>query len=196
MIKYAAVMAGGQSRRFGRDKTLEMFRGRRLVEHGVDALRYTAENIIVVAKDCDKYRFLDVDCVADEYDVQCPMVGILTALKYFNGDVFIVAADTPLVMGKHAERLMQAMQGHDAAVPLIYGKHHPLYACYSSRMIAVFEKSLASGQYALMKCLMNADTVFPDENVLLDTPEEAAAFTNINTEDDMTGAPSAPEQLG
>lgn len=185
MIKNAAIMAGGQSRRFNRDKTLELFRGKRLIEYGVDTLKSVAENVVVVAKDSDKYSFLDIEFVHDEYEIQCPMVGILTALKHFRSDIFVVAADTPFVMGKHAERLMSALKGHSAAVPFIKGKHHPLYACYGIGIIDIFEDALKRGDFALMKCLFAADAVFPDENELCDSDEETSAFININTQDDL-----------
>ncbi len=99
-----AVMAGGQSRRFKADKTVELFDGKPLIKHAIDNLSDIADGIIVVAKDCSKYSFLDIECITDAYDVQCPMVGILTALKHFKTPVFVVAADVPFVSASHVKK--------------------------------------------------------------------------------------------
>lgn len=106
-----AVMAGGQSRRFDADKTLEIFDGKPLISHPADNLSGIAEKIIIVAKDCKKYKFLNIPCVQDAFDVQCPMVGILTALKHFKTPVFAVVADVPFADAKHVKRLFEALGG-------------------------------------------------------------------------------------
>jgi len=125
MIRNTAIMAGGQSRRFNSDKTMEEVFGKKLIQHTADGISAWSDALVVVAKDCSKYSFLGVPCVKDLSEQQCPMVGILTALKYFNSHVFVVAADTPLVNPEHADRLLKACQGRDAAVPVIDGKMHP-----------------------------------------------------------------------
>ncbi len=104
-----AVMAGGQSRRFKADKTVELFDGKPLIKHAIDNLSDIADGIIVVAKDCSKYSFLDIECITDAYDVQCPMVGILTALKHFKTPVFVVAADVPFVSASHVKSYMVSL---------------------------------------------------------------------------------------
>lgn len=44
------VLAGGQSRRFGRDKAEEYYRGRRLIDWSIDALRPYADPIFVAGR--------------------------------------------------------------------------------------------------------------------------------------------------
>ncbi|WP_415238280.1 molybdenum cofactor guanylyltransferase [Seleniivibrio woodruffii] len=188
MIRNAAIMAGGQSRRFNSDKTLEVIGGHRLIEYPAMELGKWADRLVVVAKDCGKYSFLDLPCVQDEQEQQCPMIGILTALKHFGEEVFVVAADTPLVNSAHAEKLLAACKGHDAAVPVIYGKTHPLYACYAPSMIPVFEKQVAAGNFRLMDAFALSDVVYLDEGQTLASENEKISFININTKDDLTAA--------
>lgn len=185
MLKNVVIMAGGQSRRFKRDKTLEIFNGKRLIEYPVDTFRGRAENLVVVAKDCSKYSFLGIDCIFDIYEAQCPMVGILTALKHYNAPVFVVAADTPFVMYEHAEKLFDVVKNADAAVPFIDGRHHPLYACYNTGMIPVFERAVELGEFRLMQAFDGMNVIYLDEKRILSSENERKSFININTEQDI-----------
>lgn len=179
-----AIMAGGQSRRFLSDKTLETFDGKPLIQHPADRLRDIAGDMIIVAKDCAKYNFLNINCVCDAYEVQCPMVGILTAVKHFNAPVFVVAADVPFPEQSHVRRLFAALQEADAAVPLIDGSLHPLYACYGTGVIPAFEKAVEEGNYSLIQTLKACRTVHLDNFSLFDSENEKKSFININTRED------------
>jgi molybdopterin-guanine dinucleotide biosynthesis protein A len=176
-----AVMAGGESRRFKRDKTVENFEGKPLIQYPVEELSKISENIIVVAKDCSKYEFLGIKCLSDIYDVQCPMVGIVTALKHFNAPVFVVAADTPFVNSEHAKKLLKAVEKYDAVIPVVNGKQHPLYSCYNVTILGIFEKAIAEERFSLMKALAKGNTLFMDEKDLFDSESEKKSFININT---------------
>ncbi|MGE4266288.1 MAG: molybdenum cofactor guanylyltransferase [Deferribacterales bacterium] len=188
MIRNTAIMAGGQSRRFNADKTLEKVFGKKLIQHTVDAISDWSQKLVVVAKDCGKYLFLNIPCTGDLYDQQCPMVGILTALKYYDTHVFVVAADTPLVNSAHAEKLMIACQGHDAAVPVIEGKMHPLYSVYAPSLIPILEKQIAEENYRLTAAFDLSDVVYLTENEILASENEKKSFININTKDDLETA--------
>jgi molybdopterin-guanine dinucleotide biosynthesis protein A len=185
---YVSVMAGGQSRRFDGDKTLEIFDGKPLIMHPVDRLKSVSDSICIVAKDCGKYAFSGVECVADIYDIQCPMVGILTALKHFDGAVFAVSADTPFVSPAHMLKLFDMLDDYHAVVPDIAGRQHPLYACYSQSIIPHLEKSVAAGSYSIMKLLVELDVKFPDEKFLFESKNDEKCFININTREDYYAA--------
>jgi molybdopterin-guanine dinucleotide biosynthesis protein A len=188
MIRNTAVMAGGQSRRFNADKTLEVVNGKPLIQHTLERMKPWSDGMAVVAKDCAKYAFLGVPCAADIFEQQCPMVGILTALKYFGTHVFVIGADTPLVNSAHAEKLFAACQGRDAAVPDINGKIHPLYAVYAPSLIPLLEKQIEAGNYRLTDVLNLSNVVYLKNNDIFASENEKKSFININTKDDLETA--------
>ncbi|WP_303851428.1 molybdenum cofactor guanylyltransferase [Seleniivibrio woodruffii] len=188
MIRNTAIMAGGQSRRFNSDKTLEEVLGKKLIRHTLDGISEWADALVVVAKDCGKYSFLGVPCVTDLFEQQCPMVGILTALKFFDSHVFVVAADTPLVNSVHAEKLLAACRGRDAAVPVIDGKMHPLYAAYAPSLIPILEKQIADENYRLTTAFDLSNVVYLYESDILASENEKKSFININTKEDLEAA--------
>lgn len=180
-----AVMAGGESRRFVDDKTLAVLEGKPLIQHVVENLKGVADNIAVVAKDCSKYEFLGIPCLKDAYNVQCPMVGILTALKHFNTPVFAVSADAPFVSPMHVEKLFSLLNDHAAAMPVIDGKQHPLYTVYNTNVISHLDDAVAREDYSLMKNLKKLDVVYIENKSLFDSENEKKCFININTKEDF-----------
>jgi molybdopterin-guanine dinucleotide biosynthesis protein A len=50
MTVLAAILAGGQSRRFGRDKALQPYRGRPLIDHAIDALLRQADALVLCGR--------------------------------------------------------------------------------------------------------------------------------------------------
>ncbi|PLX69465.1 MAG: hypothetical protein C0603_00625 [Denitrovibrio sp.] len=179
-----AVMAGGQSRRFQTDKTIEQFDGKPLIQHAVDNLANIADDIIVVAKDCTKYLFLNIECVTDAYEVQCPMVGILTALKHFDTPIFVVAADVPFVSSNHVKKLYNALGDNHAAMPDVDNKQHPLYACYNTSIIEALEECVGAEKYGLMKAMQRLNVNYLSEKKLFDSENDKKCFININTRED------------
>jgi molybdopterin-guanine dinucleotide biosynthesis protein A len=180
-----AIMAGGESRRFESDKTLAVMEGKPLIQHVAENLRGIADNIVVVAKDRAKYEFLEITFLTDAYDVQCPMVGILTALKHFGAPVFAVSADAPFVSAKHVERMFAVLNGYDAVMPVIDGKQHPLYTVYNTSVINMLEDAVSKGDYALMKNLKKSNVMYIENKSLFDSEIEKKCFININTKEDF-----------
>ena len=62
-VKFTAiVLAGGMSRRLGRDKAQEVIAGERMIDRIVRMLRSCADEIIVVVSDKQRERDLRLPC--------------------------------------------------------------------------------------------------------------------------------------
>ena len=92
-----AVIAGGQSRRFGSDKAEAMFRGKRLIDHVADSLRQQCDGLVICGRHLDGFG-----CLVDRPRPGLgPLGGLAAALRYarqhgFDG-VLTSACDTPLI---------------------------------------------------------------------------------------------------
>lgn len=98
-----AVLAGGQSRRFGSDKALAMLGGKALIEHAIAALSAQTDAVIVCGREWANW-------VADRPEPHLgPLGGINAALHYaaergFDA-VLTAPCDAPLLPANLAERL-------------------------------------------------------------------------------------------
>ncbi|WRH76498.1 MAG: molybdenum cofactor guanylyltransferase [Sphingobium sp.] len=73
-----AILAGGQSRRFGSDKALAEYEGRRLIDHVASALLPQVDGLVVAGRD-----WPDMETVADlPRPGMGPLAGLAGALDY------------------------------------------------------------------------------------------------------------------
>src|SRR6185295_17094217 len=91
------VLAGGRSRRFGRDKLVEPLDGRPLVQHAIDAVRPIATEIIVVAAPGASPAVPgDVRLVNDAVAFEGPLAGLIGGLAAARSPtVVLVGGDMP-----------------------------------------------------------------------------------------------------
>ena len=109
MISSAVILAGGNSKRFGKDKALLELLGRPLISHVLDRIAEVTEETIVVAgsqSQLDQYsKFLPstVKVVKDSYNIQSPLAGALTGFQHAKGKyTLMLACDTPFISKKVA----------------------------------------------------------------------------------------------
>ncbi len=178
-----AVIAGGMSRRFGSDKTLALLEGKPLIQWPVDGARARGARVFVVSKESGKYAFLDgVTFVEDKYDIQCPMVGLVTVFDHTPDDaVLMISADMPLFPFAALDAMYAALKGHDVVVPDIGGKLYPCAAIYHRRTAPLFEEMLKEGHYKLVRAFDRLDTVKLGEDFFAPWDKDGTGFINANT---------------
>jgi molybdenum cofactor guanylyltransferase len=77
MSVLGAVIAGGQSRRFGGDKAAALLCGKALIQHAIDALAPQVDALVIVGRTWGGYQSVD------DYPFACgPLSGLCAALRY------------------------------------------------------------------------------------------------------------------
>lgn len=179
------VLAGGESRRMGRPKTLLPVAGKTLIEWQVSRLQAGfAQTLIAVAAPEQLPASLRDLAILDEVRGSGPLGGMLAGLAHARADmVFAVAVDMPHVSAAHARLLAPHLAGHEAAVPRSPRGAEPLCALYArapARRAA--EAALAAGELSLRDVLARLDVSFVDAGAFeralrnLNTPAEYEAF--------------------
>ena len=127
----AVILAGGQSRRMGRDKALIEFRGRPILAHVIDTLRLLSDDIAVVSNRSDLYSPFGARIVPD-YDPPCgPLGGIAAGLQAAQQELaVVVACDMPFLNVALLRWLIGLADGYDAVVPQTGAEFEPLHAVY------------------------------------------------------------------
>ncbi len=182
----AVILAGGKSLRMGQDKAMLPFEGRPLIQHIGEQLQSTFSETIVAASGPEKYAFLGLHSVSDEFPGQGPMAGIASGLAAAQHALaFFVACDVPWIDFELVERLLHAVEGHDAAVPMtVDGHFEPLFAVYRETMLPHFRGALRAGQRRILAAYPSADVVT--------VPMQAhSRLENINTAEDYRRAMDA-----
>ena len=130
----AAVLAGGESTRFGTDKALFLWRGKPLVVYAVKGLRPEVAEVLVVAKSAAPFEGisgLGARIVLDGRADSNPFWGLLAALGTVRTPwLFLCPCDAPLVRPGLLRALFDAREGARAVVPVWGGAEQPLAALY------------------------------------------------------------------
>jgi molybdenum cofactor guanylyltransferase len=115
------VLAGGRSRRFGRDKLAEPVDGRPLVHYAIDAVRPIATEIIVVAApDASPALPPDVTLVHDAVAFEGPLAGVLGGLAAARSPtVLVVGGDMPALSVAVLEAMVALLLASDASAVVL-----------------------------------------------------------------------------
>src|SRR5918996_2302231 len=108
----AVLLAGGQSRRMGRDKATILFRGKPLWQIQLELLRkLQPAEIFVSARTDPAWRPPDVTFVQDEPPSRGPLSGLTATLARIQSEhLLVLAIDMPFMIEDHLRHLCDKVE--------------------------------------------------------------------------------------
>lgn len=188
------ALAGGASRRMGRNKALLPMEGMSLIERTVRALDKVSGRVILSTNDPESYQFLGLECVPDLYVGQGPMAGLHAALKSSRSTWNLVAAcDMPYIHERFLQGLLDLANKQDTAeavIPVVEGRMHPLLAAYRRETAESLERRLIRGQLRMVEWVQELNAVFANEEELAEVTglDPRRILFNMNTPVDYEAA--------
>ena len=138
-----AVLAGGRSLRFGKNKAFQQLRGKRLVDLAIESLRPFCNPVMAVVSAIEPYMDTGVMLAQDIILHQGPLGGIYTALLFSPVEwVFVKATDMPFLVPELACLIIDAKEGFDAVVPKVNEYYEPLLAMYNRRCLPAIARQI------------------------------------------------------
>lgn len=187
-----AVMTGGQSRRFGRNKALAEFGDRTVIERVVAALAPAVERIVLVGSDPEPYRFLGLPIHGDLRPDCGALGGIHTAVAVAGERPVVVAScDLPLVetpLFLRLAELASATDAADAVVPCGRTGLQPLCAAYGPACKSAIEAQLDRGRLKVAEFFGSVRLRLLRAEELEALGDEERMFFNINTPEEYRRA--------
>jgi molybdenum cofactor guanylyltransferase len=185
----AIVLAGGKSRRMGRDKRLLPFGDTTLLKHVTSVFRTLTDRVIVVFDSLDSLTAddlpRDVAFAADRWPGTGPLGGLITGLiELEEGAHMVGACDMPFVQPDLLRVLLARVDGFDAAVPEIAGRLEPLCAVYHSRSTQKLGTILDTGRLSLREAVGTLHLLRVSESDVRAVDPHLISFQNINTVED------------
>jgi len=180
------ILAGGKSKRMGRDKLALSVNGRTLLESAVSRFKEKFDDVYISVADAEKYPEIKAGRIVDILPGAGPLSGLHAALAELSCDgVFLVAADLPFASPHTAGRVIKLCRNSEASViRLPDGKLEPLFGYYKKTLLSRCEVAIASGDYRMTELLYKADTRFISPNELGDLWSETMII-NINSPEDF-----------
>lgn len=187
------ILAGGASRRMGREKSFLLLDGTSLLAHVLQRLAPQCDGV-AIASSGDPARFAGFDCpvILDETPQGGPLSGLVTALDWFAGTrptvthVLSAASDTPFLPSDLGARLSAALTAQGfCAIASSGGREHPVSGLWPLAARGALRAALAQERRSFHAALEGRDVARVDWPVLPRDP-----FFNINTPDDLAQAGS------
>ena len=186
------ILAGGESRRMGRNKALMHLGDETLIARTLKRLRIVTDEIILVSNSAHLYTELGVQVYEDLVTNSGALGGVYTGLSYAaNNAVLCIACDMPILQPKLMRYLVSVLGEYDAVVPYTQGvkesnpKLQTLCAVYSRHCRQVIRQMLDEGELRLHALCdrVTVRMVPPDEWQNFDP--KGLSFVNINTREDF-----------
>lgn len=185
-----AILAGGQSRRFGSNKALVSVGGVRLIDRVIDSIGVICEPILLIANDLKPYYDVRATLVQDVIPRQGPLGAIYTALLFSPHEwVFVKATDMPYINLAVTRKMHELAAGWDGVAPVLDGRFEPLFALYSRRCLPVIAEILQGKERKVTSFYRKVKIRPLEENQWRAIDAEGRSFLNINTIEDWEKLP-------
>jgi len=181
---YGLVLAGGESKRMGRDKALLRVDGKTQLSRAVTLLESKLDRVFVSARvdQQDEPERMKFEQIVDRYEDMGPLAGILSAMDSFpDAGWLVLACDLPNVDAPAVQHLLDHRScehpftayksSHD-------GLPEPLCAFYAAESSQVIKEFANDGVICPRKIMIRSNTQLLDQT----NPE---SLDNINTPEDL-----------
>ncbi|HZW25829.1 MAG TPA: molybdenum cofactor guanylyltransferase [Gallionella sp.] len=184
----AVILAGGDSRRMGRDKAMLPLHGKPLLQHVTDSVAQVFPQVIVSVR--RPRAGLDLPQVCDVLPDGGPLAGLAAALESTDTPwLFAVGCDMPFVSPAVIAALARRRAGHQAVVPVVQGHPQPLAAFYARECLtAIRDIHADGGKRSLRALLKRLDVCYVDEAQLREFDPQLRSFFDLDTPEDVAAA--------
>ena len=189
------VLAGGMSRRLGRDKAVELIGGEPLIARVIGRLSQVSEEMVVVVNEMERASELPLPesakVAVDIYPGKGPLGGIFTGLSAVDSDWgIVVACDMPFLNVELLKHMLALRDGFDAVVPVRAGHPEPTHALYSKVCLPHIERKLKVDDLKIASFFDDVRVRFVAEEDIIRLDPERLSFFNVNTQQDLERAQS------
>ena len=182
----AVLLAGGESRRMGKDKATVLFRGKPLWQVQIDLLqKLEPAEIFVSARTDPSWRPDDVQFVADDPPSRGPLSGLGASLaRMHTAHLLALAIDMPFMSENYLRYLYDQIDPGIGVVPKIDNRAEPLAAIYPREARVDFQSALAGTDFSLQTLVCDLIEAGKLREIPV-TEQEKKLFLNVNELSDL-----------
>jgi len=186
-----AILAGGQSKRMGKDKLFLEFNNKKLIEHTIDKVKKYLKKVIIITNQDNEFFFKNnlttvKDCIEGQLG---PLVGILTAMKWAKENlskcswIATFPCDTPFFPESIIKSFIEESEKKESLILCAssHGRKHNIFGLWSLDLYEKLKDDLINKKVRKVQDwteknkIKNLEFKFKDYD----------PFFNINTEEDL-----------
>jgi len=189
----AVVLAGGKSKRFGKDKNQIKLGDKTLLEHVLSKINNKFEEILIVSShNLEIKKSENITIIPDCFDDFGPLAGVLSSMKWIKENqkqykwVATFPSDTPFFEISIIEEYKKRININDSSLYFIKSnnKRHNIFGLWSIDLLDVLEDDLKNNNFRKVEDWadkIGVKTIDIEVN-------EFDPFFNINTKEDFEKA--------
>jgi molybdopterin-guanine dinucleotide biosynthesis protein A len=181
------ILAGGQSRRLGRDKAFLEIEGQPLIRRAVQRLTALSDDLIVVTNNAARYEPLDlpVRLVPDEQPGIGALMGVYSGLKAARHPYALaVACDMPFLNLDLLRYMGSLVADQDVVIPRIEDSLEPLHAVYGRTCLPGMRRWLDRGYRQVIAFFPDVRVRYVGLDEIRRFDHQQLSFVNVNTPKD------------
>jgi len=186
----AVLLAGGQSKRMGKDKAFLKYKGNTFLKIILKEIQdFVDEIILSINKPEDLYRdeisFLNkpVKFVKDIDKFGGPLNAVVSCANEIETDsFFLLTCDTPLFKGTLISYFQSTIENYDCVIPVINGKYQPINTIYKKDTLEVAKDTyLNQRKNSLFAWINRLNVKYVDEEEIKKIDKELGSYFSVNT---------------
>jgi len=196
-----AILAGGQSKRMGKDKLFLEFNNKKLIEHTIDKVKKYLKKVIIITNQDNEFFSKNnlttvKDCIEGQ---QGPLVGILTAMKWAKENlgkcswIATFPCDTPFFPESIIKSFIEESEKKESLILCAssHGRKHNIFGLWSLDLYDKLKDDLINKKVRKVQDwteknkIKNLEFKFKDYD----------PFFNINTEEDLEFAKKLSKKI-
>ena len=196
-----AILAGGQSKRMGKDKLFLELNNRKLIEHTIDKVKkYLQKVIIITNRDNEFFYKNNLTTVKDCIEGQLgPLVGILTAMKWAKENltnyswIATFPCDTQFFPENIIEIFIEESKKKESLIFCAnsHGRRHNIFGLWSLDLYDKLKEDLVKNKIRKVQDWTEKNKIKNLEFKF----EDYDPFFNINTKEDLEFAEKLSKKI-
>jgi len=196
-----AILAGGQSKRMGKDKLFLELNNKKLIEHTLDKVKKYLKKIIIITNQDNKFfsenNLTTVkDCVEGQLG---PLVGILTAMKWAKKNlskcswIATFPCDTPFFPESIIKSFIEESEKKESLILCAssHGRKHNIFGLWSLDLYDKLKDDLINKKVRKVQDWTDKNKI---KNLEF-TFKDYDPFFNINTQEDLEFAKKLSKKI-
>ncbi|MDE2843297.1 MAG: molybdenum cofactor guanylyltransferase [Chloroflexota bacterium] len=184
------ILAGGRSRRLGRDKAVEPFGGQPFIRRVIERVAPLTSEIVVVVADSARADSLPLEpahrIAVDIFPEGGSLGGIFSGLAAAeNPWGLVVACDMPFLNRDLLEHMLAQREGWDAVVPQPGSFPEPTHALYSRACLPSIEARLQANDLKISGFFDQVRVKYLAQEEIETFDPALHSFFNVNSPEDL-----------
>ena len=178
------ILAGGNSSRFGTDKTQYFLYGKKLINYAIEVLLPICDNIIISTNKPEDFKDDGFQTVIDKF-INCgPLGGIFSSLvKSKTEHNLIIGCDMPNLCTDLFRKILINKNGYDIVMPVHNGNTETMASYFNKTTLNILEDAIIIKKYKITDAIAGLNINFLDVSNFDFYNNDL--FKNINHKEDL-----------